>query len=260
MGSPIKEFFNHLAPSYSKKYSEKYPFLQYFFTKRIQLATNNLDFSQKNILDIGAGTGALYNYLIKKESSFQYYACDISEAMLEESKIPSHQRYVGEVQQIQWPVESFDYIFALGLTSYLSPSQLEELILFCSKKLSPQGQLIISFTNKASLEISIRRWLHPIINRVFKRKNKVSSLPFSTSAYRIEEIQQAFMAKNLYYCNKKWLLPSIPFLHHLLPVFSIRISKFIDKKEYFRPYLALLSHEYLLSFQINGTKTKSPKN
>jgi len=257
--NPIKFFFDKLSPTYAQKYSPRHPYLHYFFSQRLHLATKGLDLRGKTILDIGAGTGALYDLLKKKDIAFDYYACDISEGMLDNSSIPEEQRFVGEAPQIDWPVEAFDYIFALGLTTYLSAEQMEEHLDFIARKLRPGGRAVISFTNGHSVEIRLRRWLRPLVRRLFKRPGQVITQTFPTRAYGLKEAKHAFMAKNLYYCKKEWLLPSIPFVHHLSPITSVRISRYIGKRKIFAPLLSLLSNEFILSLHVNGTKTENPK-
>jgi 2-polyprenyl-3-methyl-5-hydroxy-6-metoxy-1,4-benzoquinol methylase len=260
MVSFIKKFFDHLAPTYAHKYSSEQPYLQYFFTTRLELATAQLPLANKTILDIGAGTGALYDFLKKQDLVFSYYACDISEKMLQASAIPEEHRFVGEVDQIEWPVEHFDYIFALGLTSYLDDEQMERLLRFCAQHLSPEGRVIVSFTNRSAVEVRIRYLLQPFVRKLFRGKKRVFSQPFKTRAYSLGAAKEAFVAKNLYYCNLKWGAPFIPFLHHWMPRWSVKTSKYLASKKFFLAFNRWFSHEFMLSFQVNGTKNKHSQN
>ncbi len=259
MPNPIQSFFDHLAPNYARKYSSEQPYLRFFFTTRLELATKEYQLTDKTILDIGAGTGALYDFLKEKDLPFSYYACDLSEKMLQASTIPAGRRFAGEADQIDWPVKRFDYIFALGLSSYLDESQMERLINFCAQHLKEEGRLIISFTNPSSLEVRLRYLFQPLIRKLFKRRNRVFTQPFKTRAYSLKAAKEVFMAKNLYYCNINWMPPSIPFLHHLSPRLSVKTSKFLEKKNLFSSFRRWLSNEFILSFQVNGTKTENPK-
>lgn len=260
MVNPIRSFFDHLAPTYAHKYSPEQPYLQYFFTTRLELATEQLPLANKTILDIGAGTGALYDFLKKQDLVFSYYACDISEKMLQAGSIPEDRQFVGEVDQIDWPVARFDYIFALGLTSYLDDEQMQRLISFCTQHLSEEGRAVISFTNRSALEVRIRHLLQPLARRLFKGKKRVFSQPFKTRAYTLAAAREAFMAKNLYYCKAKWGAPSIPFLHHWMPRWAVRTSKYLAGAKFFAPFRPWLSQEFILSFQANGTKTENPES
>lgn len=259
MSNPIQSFFDHLAPSYARKYSSEQVYLQFFFTTRLELATENLTFQDATILDIGAGTGALYEYIKKQNPFFHYFACDISEKMLQAGSIPEECRYVGEVDRINWPVKQFDYIFALGLTSYLDDKQMERLLAFCAQHLRKGGRVVVSFTNGSSLEVRIRYLLQPLIRQFLRRKNRLVGQEFKTRAYALAVAKEAFIAKNLYYCNLKWISPSIPFLHHWMPQWSVKSSKFLAKKKVFSFLNRWLSHEFILSFQVNGTKTERSK-
>lgn len=254
--SNIRHFFDQLAPSYAQKYSSAQPFLHYFFSQRLKLATEGLDLSGKTILDIGAGNGALYDFLLQQFPDLDYYACDLSEAMLEESNIPEERRFVSEAQDIDWPVGTFDYIFGLGLTTYLSPGALDQLVDFCKEKMKPESRLILSFTNRSAWEVRLRRWLHPLVQKTVRRPDRVFSQSFPTYSYRLGQIEQVFVTKKLYTCTKKWLLPTIPFLHHLLPKLAVNISK---RLKYLTLLESSLCNEFILSFQANGTKTTLPK-
>ncbi len=254
--SRIQHFFDHLAPTYAQKYTSAHPFLRYFFSQRLQMATQGLELSGKTVLDIGAGTGALYDFLLQKFPDLDYYACDLSEAMLKASNIPKERCFMGEVQDIDWPVKSFDYIFGLGLTTYLSPKELDQLVDFCVGKMKPESQLILSFTNRSGWEVQLRRWLRPLIRKTVRRPDRLFSQSFPTYAYRIKDIERLFVTKKLYTCKKEWLLPTVPFLHHLSPRLAVKISK---RLKYFNLLQGSLCNEFILSFQVNGTKTTFPK-
>jgi len=74
---------------------------------------------------VGAGTGSLYDFLLSKNIQSDYFATDITEKMLEQSKIPLERRFYGSLLDSNFPIQEFDYIFLLGVTSYMSPIEME---------------------------------------------------------------------------------------------------------------------------------------
>ena len=114
----VKAYFDEQADRYHRKYSEQSPYLNFMFRERIRMAAGSINLSGKKVLDIGAGTGALYDYLVRHNISGDYFACDISSSMLKHSHIPVDRQFTGQAQHIEWSVDRFDCIFMLGVTNY----------------------------------------------------------------------------------------------------------------------------------------------
>lgn len=222
----VRQFFNQIAPDYPQRFTEAQPFHQYFFEQRLRLATAGLGFNNKTILDIGAGTGVLYDFLRQKHTGFDYYACDIAEGMLRQSQIPPFRYQVGSITELSFPIAQFDYIFLLGVTSYLTDSQLQNHLNFIEKYLSPEGTAIISFTNRQSWDFNFRRllkWLLP--SNLFKKK--VLNQPFKINAYCPKDIGRLtdtqFCVNRTDYFNF-----SSTILNALAPRLSIRLDRWLQ--------------------------------
>ncbi|MBK8563697.1 MAG: methyltransferase domain-containing protein [Saprospiraceae bacterium] len=99
----VKNYFDSIASVYPSRYFKKSRYHHYFFTQRIQDAIIEIDdFSGKSILDIGAGTGALYDVLKVKLQHFRYKAVDISPEMLSNSNIPIEDQIIGDVTSLNF--------------------------------------------------------------------------------------------------------------------------------------------------------------
>ena len=226
----VKDFFNRISDNYSDKYSEKNPFHYWYFNERLNAATEDgdIDFNHKNILDIGTGTGALYDFLIAKgNNQMNFFGCDIAEKMMEESHIPKENRFVGNCYEIDFGGKKFDYVFVLGVTTYLHPDEQDKVLKFISDNLHPDGTALISFTNKRSLNYILYTMSKPF-TKLFKKGGRVASQSFRTYNYNQKEIRLLvkgqFKLDNLIYINQTFFP-----LSHLLPNFSIRLAKFIQR-------------------------------
>ncbi|HLL99428.1 MAG TPA: class I SAM-dependent methyltransferase [Pyrinomonadaceae bacterium] len=187
----VRDFFDVVSEEYRGKYEKRQIFHNYFFNQRLEQATEGLDLKGKTILDIGAGTGNLYDFILAKDDSIDFYACDISGKMLEQSRIPAARRFVGKCYEIDFPVEKFDYIFMLGVTTYLSADEMEKTAEFVYRKLADDGTAIITFTNRKGFD-TITRTLGKNVIRLFKLKNKVISQSFRIYAYSLNQVESLY--------------------------------------------------------------------
>ena len=62
----VSTYFDRISSGYSSRYSDRSAFHSYFFRQRLKAATDRFVFDGKRVLDIGAGTGALYDELIRR--------------------------------------------------------------------------------------------------------------------------------------------------------------------------------------------------
>ncbi|WP_462252246.1 methyltransferase [Ekhidna sp.] len=223
----VRDFFDDHAPAYRSKYQLNDKFYNYFFFERLDKATHGLDFTNKSILDIGAGTGPLYDYLQDKNwTDFKSYsATDISSGMLQSSNIPEKDRFVGDFTSMKFD-EKFDMVFMLGVSTYLTEMQMKSHIEKVSDLLSDNGIFIVTFTNDHSIDILIRKILTPIF-KLFSGKERIISQDFSTRYYSRKEIEKLF--------KDRLSINSIEGLNHtvfpisrLFKSFSISIAKKIS--------------------------------
>jgi SAM-dependent methyltransferase len=225
-GFRVANYFDKIADDYSSRYGDENPFHNYFFRRRLEIATANFAFSGKSILDIGAGTGALYEELIRRFPSVDYFACDISPRMLAQSPIPPERTFVGPAPEIRFPRERFDFIFSLGVTTYQTPTELSSDWRFIADHLAPNGTAIISITNRGSIDHMIRTAMKvtkPLI------RNGVFGQPFSTYAYRVDTIKKMAHAVGLRIASVKFLNQTFSPFNTLLPGLSVRLAKIIER-------------------------------
>jgi len=219
----VKEFFNSHSKDYRKKYHQKDIFYEYFFYERLDEATNELDFTDKSILDVGAGTGPLYDYLLEKDLDLKNYrATDISDEMLGQSKIPKENYYIGDLLEMNFE-ESFDLVFMLGVTTYMDHETIEKSFSKIATVLKPNGKLIVTFTNRKSIDIITRSFLKPIA-KIFSGKNTILSQGFSTWYYTTGEINKMVDASLKIQKIKGLNHTFFPF-SRLLPKFSVYLGK-----------------------------------
>ncbi len=234
--SAVQIFFNSIAPNYKKKWEN--PFLAYYFNLRNQLATQNLVLQGKSILDIGAGTGGLYDHLTKQKDHFYYTGLDFSKSMLSYSTIPKPNRLVANALHQQADLEaSFDLIFALGLTSYIPPKKLPRLMQNIKFMLKPEGQAILSFTNLQCPEVKLRSKLR-FFYRLFPSKTLLGA-PFSITSSTPDAIQK-ILPDDLIISSVQYYAPCIPLLSSIVPSVASNMSIFLTdvmKKAHFFRFL-----------------------
>lgn len=254
----VKAFFDELAPSYKRKFSDDQPYLQFFFQQRLEIATNQVEWNDKIIFDIGAGTGTLYDYLKQENTSFDYYACDLSEAMLSQSNIPKIYRKAGHFNEVNWPHKKADVIVALGLTSYLSKDDFQVFIDFLEKKLVSGGIAIVSFTNKDSWEVYLKEKIKNWIPQWIIPPNKVFGQKFNILTYNKKDLFFLVNREKISLEKINFIPPVIPFLNILSPMLAVRFSKWMITKGRFFFQDESWSTEYVAFFR-NGKKN-SPKS
>jgi len=223
----VLQFFDQLASTYALRYAIDQPYLQYWFEARLHSALAGQDFSGKNILDIGAGNGALYHVLSNQFSSFDYTATDLSAAMLAHSKIPFEKRRIGDIQDWTDVENYFDHIFMLGLVTYLEPADFLNHLVWAGQYLEPGGTLCISFTNKSSWDFRLRQLLRPLA-RLLPGIGVVQQ-GFSIQAHAIEEVQSLVQKMGFRIQQTTFLAPSVPFLQYLSPTLAATCARYLNQ-------------------------------
>ncbi|MCB9282506.1 MAG: class I SAM-dependent methyltransferase [Lewinellaceae bacterium] len=225
----VQSFFDRLAPNYRQRYEGKQPFLKYLHEERLEKAVDGLDLSGKTVLDIGAGTGILYDHLLRARvhtrEGFAYYSCDISEAMLAESRIPPDRRWVGTPRECSFPVPSFDAIFLLGVTTYLTKAELEDMLDFIATHRSPGGMAVLSFSNRESWDFQFRRFVAPLLPKRLLRKT-VLGQAFPFRGYSVREVWE-MLPDGVGIEKVVWMnATAFPF-SRIFPGASVRLSKWV---------------------------------
>jgi SAM-dependent methyltransferase len=232
----VQLYFDRIADTYPERYRRRRSFHACFFNERLRLATHGCSFAGKTIWDIGAGTGALYDQIGRQTDDFEYFACDLSEKMLAQSRIPPERRQVGPPYWQQFPDQFFDYIFLLGVTTYLPGTTLAEWLSYIQQKLKPGGRLIVSFTNQAAWEYHLRRQTRPLLQRL-ARTDQLINQSFEAQAYHYDEVM-ALLLPFFQLRRKEWLHVSIPMLSRLWPALSFWLGRGLANILQLKPQLS----------------------
>ncbi len=221
----VSSYFDGISRGYSDRYGDRNPFHSYFFRQRLKAATDGFVFEGKSVLDIGAGTGALYDELVRRCPTVDYFACDISPQMLAQSAIPHGRAFVGRVSEISFPRDSFDFIYSLGVTTYQDPAELAANWRFIADHLAPGGTAIVSFTNRAAIDHAVRTALR--IAKPIIRKG-VFGQSFATFAYRPAEVADMARAVGLEIARVRFLNQTVSPFNTLLPKPSVALARMIE--------------------------------
>lgn len=242
------KFFNSISDTYKSKYSPENVFHYYFFTERLEKATKNLSLKNKKILDIGAGTGDLYDYLVSKEPSVDYYATDIAEGMLQHSNIPKERRYLGNANSLNVPHNDFDCVFMLGVSTYLNEKEIKEYLEFINKKVSNQNSdVIITFTNKYSFDNFFRTLFKPLI-ALLPGKRSVLSQKILIKKYTFKEVEN-LLSNEFKITNVEWLNHTVFPFNLLFKKWSVALAWKLDKLKNPK-FLSLFSSDFIVKFRI----------
>lgn len=240
----VRDFFDKHAPAYKTKYGRTDTFYEYFFYERLHAATKEINFAKKRVLDIGAGTGSLYDFLQMNADVQEYTAVDISAGMMSQSNIPRQQQLVGRCYELDYPCDEYDLIYLLGVTTYFDPKECKRVFDFIQSKLSTGGMAILTFTNTAGLDIKLRK-LSSYPAKLLKGSEKVMAQDFKTYTYTLKEVQQmlpeGLEKRRLIYLNHT----IFPF-GKILPGPSVAVAKRIAKRLSNGPLLSSLSSDFLI--------------
>jgi SAM-dependent methyltransferase len=171
-GSEAAAFFDRVSGRYREKYGTGSPFHHYFFNQRLEKTLEGLDLAGKDVLDIGSGTGDLYDAVVQRWPDVRYYATDISTGMLAQSRVPAGNRFVGHACDHPFQQRHFDLITMLGVTTYMDDAELDRNLAFIANSLKEGGKAVITFTNSHALDHWLRTLAKPLLS-VFGRKDKV---------------------------------------------------------------------------------------
>ncbi len=242
--SNAARFFDRTSTNYRAKYTHASPFHHYYFNERLDKATRELELGGKKVLDIGSGTGNLYDHLLPCFPGMRFFATDVSAGMLSQSLVPEADRYVGFAYDHGFAQRTFDAIFMLGVTTYMDAAELERNLAFIAKSLSPGGQAIITFTHSGGLDTWMR-WLLKLPLRLFGSRDKVLSSGVRTRTFGIAQAKEA-LAPHL-------AIDRLEFHNHtvfpfglVLPGLSIALAKRIDRLATTNPLHRWLSSDIIV--------------
>lgn len=225
--SDAARFFDRTSATYRAKYGTESPFHHYYFNERLDKATAGLDLAGCTVLDIGSGTGNLYEHLAPRSPGMRFLASDVSAGMLAQSPVPAEDRFVGHAYEIAFPVQAFDAVFMLGVTTYLSPEELARNLAFIGNALKPGGHAVITFTHARGLDTWSRR-LAKLPLRLMGRRDKVLSSGLRTYTYSVADatrIVGAHLRIDRCSFHNHTIFP----FNLLVPHASIRLAERIDR-------------------------------
>ena len=182
-------FFDSVSGTYKDKYRDRSPFHHYFFNERLEKATRGLDLSDADVLDIGSGTGDLYDHLVAHFPRMRFHATDVSAGMLAQSAVPTSHKFTGHAYDHPFATKAFDVIFMLGVTTYLTTEELEKNLSFIASSLKPGGAAVITFTNAHALDTWLRNLARGPL-RLLGGKGKVLSSGLGSWTYGQGEAQR----------------------------------------------------------------------
>ncbi|MBK8563696.1 MAG: hypothetical protein IPN76_10225 [Saprospiraceae bacterium] len=123
---------------------------------------------------------------------------------------------------------SFDYIFMLGVSSYLRKEDLEQFMPLFGKWLNDEGRIIISFTHRRSLEHLIRTCIKPLLRLLPFKKRGVIQQDFNLTAFSLSEFSKLLPA-TLFLKQAKWHNQTFSPFNQLLPQLSIQLAYYLKK-------------------------------
>jgi len=240
----VMRFFDRLAPDYGERYGGKDRFHDHFFQERLTKAIRGLDLSDRDVLDIGSGTGDLYAKLITRFPDMRFIATDVSAGMLAKSKVPASQRLLGHAYDHAMGDRRFHAIFMLGVSTYMDRQELEKNLAFAARHLAPGGTFTATFTNKHALDSwtrALARW--PL--RLFSRGDHVLTSDLRIHRYSFREtrsiVERHFTIKGWDLLNHT-IFPA----NHLLPDASIRLARGLSDRKGTAAWLRFLSSDLMV--------------
>lgn len=204
----------------------------------------------RKVLDIGAGTGALYDYLAQKRIACDYYACDLSSSMLTQSNIPAHKRFAGQAHRIDWPVDRFDCIFLLGVSNYMTQEELSRTFRFIAERLAPGGKAVMTFANKASLDWQARRWFGPLLRWTGYHRG-VLGKGLSITAFRKSDLVK-LIPGDLQILKSLYFNPVLPPMERLFPRGWVRIARRLQESRPEVRWKAWISGDFMAFISKKG--------
>lgn len=230
----VRSFFNRIAADYPARYEN--PFLTFFYTERLIAATAGFDFEGKSILDIGAGSCALNDFLKEQGIQTAYYAQDIAEKMLDNCSIPKANKYCGELNDLPFSIKKFDFIFMLGVSNYMRPEDLSLSLDWISQHLASDGRAIITFTHRRSVDYRLIRALKkPLAWLGYKDKGLTQQ--FKNYAYTPKEVRM-MLPEKLGIERLHWLNYSVFPLNRILVRGSIKVARWLQGRKQDVPVLS----------------------
>lgn len=187
----VTAFFNGRGKAYADKVGGADKMFRFPYKARLECAVWDIDLDSADILDIGAGSGELYNRVSPMSDGANYYACDLSVVLLESHRASDERKWLGEIFDAPFHGYKWDYIFLIGVVAYLSNESLDRHICYFREHLQERGQVILSITNVEAWSVQIQRLTRRYIPRSWFRSKTIGQ-SFSTLAMSYMEVEKKF--------------------------------------------------------------------
>ena len=149
--------------------------------------------------------------------------------MLSQSRVPVEHRFVGHAYDHTFITRSFDVIFMLGVTTYLSSEELEKNLVFIAKSLKPGGQVVITFSNAHALDT----WLRALARgpmELLGRKDKVLASGLELRTYSITAVR-GILAPHLAISRVDLLNHTVFPFNLVMPGFAVLVAEWLGRYE-----------------------------
>jgi len=231
----VKTFFGDVSGEYYSEYEKNTPDGHSFRVRADRILEMVPSVKGGAVLDVGCGPGIIFKSL-KKKGYDTVHGIDVSPEMVAACKEryksdPDIHIFVGDVENIDVPNNTYDLIIAMGLVEYLEEDSkaLSEI----SRILKPGGVALITYPNIWSPWRLWNRVLKPAFSlvRIIRRKK---GKPFVHKEYTVREVKKLVEAEGLtlkrsvYYNFKVILVP----LDHIFSRFTTFTSRRLEWLRY----------------------------
>ncbi len=172
--SKIQDTFNEISRKYDSQRKMLIPCFDEFYGSCITAADVNN--KEPKILDIGAGTGLLSSFLLKRYPEARITLIDISEQMLEVAKQRFSENeniiYISEDYTKYESSEEYDLVVSALSIHHLEDSEKKELYKKCYSLLKPNGIFI-----NADIVCGETPYIDSLNKRIWKGSIEKSGLP-----------------------------------------------------------------------------------
>lgn len=137
--SQVKKTYNSIAEEFDRTRQAPWPEFQYF----IEFIENNI-----KVLDLGCGSGRLYEFLKKKK--VRYLGLDNSSSLLDKARqhFPEARFEMGDMVHLDLPDGSFDAVFSIASFHHIPGRALRrQAVSEIYRVLKPDGILILTVWN-----------------------------------------------------------------------------------------------------------------
>lgn len=254
----VGEFFDKISDGYNDKYETRAnKFLAHFFRQRIEKATDGLPRHLGTVMDIGAGTGQLYRFLLENGYSFdEYVAVDVSDGMLSNSPIPEGNRHVGTVHlpALDRYEGRINHFFLLGVTTYMTAAELRDALSRMEQLSAMDGRIVCTFTNRRSVEFVMQSAMSSLLKAFRKLSGNHLDVVAAQSFPRLiidESAMKAFLTPHGEIERVDYINQTLTPVNRVLTGASVRLESFVNRVLRNKPAtLAALSSDILFRVRV----------